>query len=138
MVSTYYIDESGNTGDLARPGTHGLDGQPVFVLACIGCDDTDTLAKEIERLKQVHKVQAPELKSSSLANKPDFISDLALFMRERGYPLLVEVVDKRFQIVTYIVSLLILTPINAEHDWALSAYFLIRSPKPQNMACHSR
>ena len=119
MVSTYYIDESGNTGDLARwQGTPGADQQPVFVLAAIGCDDVDDLAKEIERLKVAHEVQAPELKSSSLANKPEFITELARFMGERKYPLMVEVVDKRFCLVTYIVSLLILTPLGAEIDYA--------------------
>lgn len=119
MVSTYYIDESGNTGDLARvDGASDLAEQPVFVLACLGCDNVDDLAKEIKRLKAAHRVQAPELKSGSLARKPEFIIELAQFMRERKYPLLVEVVDKRFCLITYIVSLLILTPLGAEIDFA--------------------
>jgi hypothetical protein len=54
LASTYYFDESGNTGGLARPGTLAFDGQPVFVLACIGCVDTEDLGREIQRLKQVH------------------------------------------------------------------------------------
>jgi hypothetical protein len=66
LASTYYVDESGNTGDLVRSGGDvGFDSQPVFVLACVGCDDTEALATEIERLKVLHQVQAPELKSSS-------------------------------------------------------------------------
>ncbi|HTQ13449.1 MAG TPA: DUF3800 domain-containing protein [Rhizomicrobium sp.] len=119
MASTYYIDESGNTGDLARQhGTSNFDSQPVFVLACIGCDDGEDLAIEIERLKTIYKVQAPELKSSSLVSKPAFITELAQFMREQQYPLLVEIVDKRYCLVTYIVSLLILTPLGAEIDYS--------------------
>ena len=61
MASTDYIDESGHTGDLVRSrGDIGLDSQPVFVLACVGCDDTEALATEIERPKVLHRVQAPE------------------------------------------------------------------------------
>lgn len=118
MASIYYVDESGNTGDLARRGAPGFDRQPIFVLACVGCDGSEDLAKEIERLKAVYKIHASELKSGSLVTKPDFITELAQFMRERKYPLLVEVVDKRYCLIAYIVSLLILTPLGAEIDFA--------------------
>lgn len=119
MDSIYYIDESGNTGDCVRSKDGaGFDSQPVFVLACIGCDDTEALASEIERLKTLHKVQAPELKSGSLANKPQFITDLAAFLHANDYPLLVEVTDKRFFLVSYIVDRLVLTPLGAEIDYA--------------------
>jgi hypothetical protein len=119
MESTYYIDESGNTGDLVRSKDGaGFDSQPVFVLACIGCDDTQALAREIERLKTLYKVQAPELKSGSLANKPQFITDLAAFLRAKNFPLLIEVTDKRFFLVSFIVDRLVLTPLGAEIDYA--------------------
>jgi hypothetical protein len=117
--STYYIDESGNTGDLVRRKNDiGFEGQPIFVLACIGCDDTEALATEIERLKTVHRVQAPELKSNSLVNKPQFITDLAAFIHAKEYPLLIEVTDKRFFLVSYIVDRLVMTPLGAEVDYA--------------------
>jgi hypothetical protein len=36
MTSNFYIDESGNTGDVLRSGVnYDFSGQPIFSLACI-------------------------------------------------------------------------------------------------------
>ena len=85
MASTYYPDESGFTGDVARVDAEfAFDDQPIFVLACVGEDDCAGLAEEVERLKDNHAVRLPELKASKLTGKPEFSNDLAALLRARA------------------------------------------------------
>ena len=61
----YFIDESGNTGDLANGNLPSNFGdQPIFCLAAIGIADERLLKIEIDRLKAMHRVQLSELKAS--------------------------------------------------------------------------
>lgn len=40
MANIYFIDESGNTGDIAtQKALTGFAGQPFFSLACIGVEE---------------------------------------------------------------------------------------------------
>lgn len=58
MALNYYIDESGNSGDVLSSGdNYNFNGQPVFSLACIGVDNVDNLKQFILNLKikyQIH------------------------------------------------------------------------------------
>lgn len=116
MVFSYYLDESGSSGDLINSG-HQFDfaRQPIFVLACIGVDDPHALNAEIQRLKKAHNVQSAELKSTSVRDKPAFVAELLGYLRARNLPVMLEIVDKRFQICATMVSNLVM-PVVAPVD----------------------
>src|SRR5688500_11759223 len=98
-ASTFYLDESGNSGDLARPGTAmDFSGQQIFALAAIGVRDAEALDDELDRLRQDYRVQGPELKSTAVKGKPGLVVELAAFLRRHEMPVLIETVDKRFMI----------------------------------------
>ncbi|MDX0537062.1 DUF3800 domain-containing protein [Sinorhizobium medicae] len=79
----------------------------MFSLACIGIDDIDALAHEVERLKSLHRLQGTELKSTRTKAKPKFVSDLARFLHTREWPVFIELVDKHYLVVASIVERLI-------------------------------
>ena len=109
---TYFIDESGNSGDLILPGADfSFDSQEIFALSAVGVADTAPLANLIDGLKEKHRVQAPELKFDSVRKKPRFVADLIDALIEMEAHLLSEVVDKRYFIAAHMVSALILPPI---------------------------
>ena len=64
--STFYIDESGQGGDLVSAGP-SLDfkEQPVFVLAVIGSDDEPALTDAVDAVRRRRFPQAAELKASA-------------------------------------------------------------------------
>ena len=65
----FYIDESGNTGDLARTSADlDFGGQGVFSLAAVGIASESSLTEELAALRKKHKVQATELKLSKKKN----------------------------------------------------------------------
>ena len=112
MVTSFYIDESGNTGGLARPGARfDFGGQQIFVLACLGVDDERALAAELARLKQNYRIRSPELKSSSIEGKSQLITELAAFIRKHHLPMMIELVDKHFMFAANIINTLILPPV---------------------------
>jgi hypothetical protein len=114
VISNYYLDESGSTGDLAHPGARFDFGrQQVFTLACLGVDDEAALGLEIGRLKSRHRIQASELKSASAIKKPELIVDLLEYLGRRRLPLIIEVVDKRFMIAANMVNTVILPYVGA-------------------------
>lgn len=51
----YYIDESGNTGDLTTAGieTYGFE-QRMFTLAAVGCDLDDAFMERFKVLRTAH------------------------------------------------------------------------------------
>lgn len=101
--STYFIDESGHSGDLASAKALDFANQPVFALACIGIVDEQGLADEMERLRMVHRCGPGELKSD-MARLPQFVSDLVTYLETRDCPIFIELVDKRFFIAIHIVN----------------------------------
>lgn len=114
VFTDYFLDESGSSGDLARAGERFDFGrQEVFALACLGVADAKSLEEKLKELKRVHRVQAAELKSSSVRDKPGFVADLADYIGETGMPLLIEVVDKRFMIAANIVNALVVPPVGS-------------------------
>ncbi|PAQ06726.1 DUF3800 domain-containing protein [Mesorhizobium temperatum] len=115
MITEYYLDESGSSGDLARAGNRFDFGrQEIFTLACLGVDQADDLGSEIDRLKAIHFVQADELKSSSVRDRPRFVGDLVQYVARRQLPLMIEVVDKRFMIAAKIINTLVLPPLGPD------------------------
>jgi len=61
----YYIDESGNTGDLIMTEENlNFSSQEYFTLACIGLEDEKLIDLEnyIKKLKKKYKIQNKELK----------------------------------------------------------------------------
>ena len=100
---TYFIDESGHTGDLASAKALDFANQPVFALACIGVADEKGLSDEMERLRVVHRCGPDELKSD-MARLPQFVTDLVAYLDGTDSPLFIELVDKRFFIAIHVVN----------------------------------
>ncbi|NMN03799.1 MULTISPECIES: DUF3800 domain-containing protein [unclassified Novosphingobium] len=100
---TYFIDESGHSGDLASVKALDFANQPVFALACIGVADEKALAEEMERLRIIHRCGPGELKSD-MARLPHFVADLVAYLEARDSPIFIELVDKRFFIAIHIVN----------------------------------
>lgn len=95
---TYFIDESGNTGDLILGGeTLSYGGQPYFGLGCLGIKDITQFEADITALKLKHRIQANDLKSTKIyKNKPAFILDLIKLIAIQKIPFFVELVEKKF------------------------------------------
>ena len=117
LATTFYVDESGNSGDLVNAGrAFDFGQQPVFTLAGIGVDDDTSLAAELERLRVQHRVRSREIKSSTVKDKPAFVIDLVAFLRRQGCPIFLEVVDKRFFICVTMVNHFVIPPVADEFD----------------------
>jgi hypothetical protein len=107
----YYIDESGNSGDLVRTRADlEFHGQSVFSLAAVGTMEEVHLAVEVERLKQKHRIRSNEIKSSSVRDKPQFIRELIEVVVDGELPWFIELVDKRYMICAQIVNSQLLPP----------------------------
>jgi len=114
MKYQYYIDESGNTGDLSKINFENyFVEQRVFGLACIGCPSESVFFESVLHLKKKHRIQGQELKSSEVYKKPRFAIDLINLMSKHRIPLFVELVDKYYFLVANMVDRLILPPAGA-------------------------
>jgi hypothetical protein len=108
----YFIDECGQTGDLAKgDAISGFGDQPVFSLAAIGVADELSLQKEVDRLKTKHGIRVSELKSSARRDRPEFTFDVVKLICGERYPCFLEVVDKKYFLATHITSRQLLPPI---------------------------
>jgi len=108
----FYIDESGNTGDLARTSADlDFGGQVVFSLAAVGIANESSLTEELAALRKKHNVQAAELKLSKiLKRKPDFALDAVDLLVRNDFPFFVEIVDKKYQLAVSITQWFIWPP----------------------------
>ena len=105
MSISFYIDESGHSGDVVNTGSaYDFVEQPYFVLAALGIEDEASLAQQIDMLRVAHRVPEGELKSKSLQSRPAFVSDLVSFVYDQKLPFFVEVVDKRFFVCMHLVN----------------------------------
>jgi len=87
----YYINESGNTGDLANSDTEaGFAGQPIFLLAAIGIANRIALTAITDRIKSSHRIALSELKSSRLLSRPAFVLDVVRLICDEHLPYFVE------------------------------------------------
>lgn len=105
----YFLDESGNAGDLINQKNFlGFGSQPIFALASVGVDGDvrkDELQGFISGVAKKHAVDNFEIKSRDLYfKKPEFILDLVSHMVESRFPFFVEVVDKRYCIAFSILT----------------------------------
>lgn len=113
MSISFYIDESGHSGDVVNTGTaYDFLDQPYFVLAALGIEDEASLAQQIDALRVAHRVPEGVLKSKSksLQSRPDFIYDLLSFVCDQELPLFIEVVDKRFFVCIQLIESQLLPP----------------------------
>ncbi|MFJ5371467.1 DUF3800 domain-containing protein [Pectobacterium versatile] len=115
MNKEYYIDESGNTGDLiVTVGNTNFSSQEYFTLACIGLDTSklSDFFEYIENLKKKYKIQSKELKFSKIRGlfdkKIGFILELTKYIKDSDF--IIEVVDKKYIVSTNIVHCLINPP----------------------------
>ncbi|GAA0571346.1 DUF3800 domain-containing protein [Caenispirillum bisanense] len=105
LTNSYFLDESGSSGDLARPGAaFDFNGQEIFTLACLGVEDTAGLEEELVRLAAEHRVRKQSFKSSTAWDKPELALGLINYVRDSGLSLMLEVVDKRFMISTNLIN----------------------------------
>ncbi len=106
MILNYYIDESGNSGDVLNTGNDfDFCGQPVFSLACIGVRDAQKLCSFIVKKKDQYNLQGEELKSSKIyKKKPKFIVELVEYLAQEKIPIFIEVVDKKYFISANMVN----------------------------------
>lgn len=124
-ISTYFLDESGNTGDVTKTGPRfAFDNQPLFVLACVGVEDVDGLARAMASARAAHGVGGAEVKASALSAKPRFVAELLGYLRQHDLPLFMEVVDKRFFICTQIVERLLLPAVGLDFDLSPHSLFI--------------
>lgn len=102
----YYLDESGNSGDLINKKLDlSFGNQPIFTLACVGLLDAEETKRHINEIKIKHYVSDVELKSSTLYfQHPELFTDIFSFLSNKQYPILVELVDKKYCIATHIVN----------------------------------
>jgi hypothetical protein len=109
MITEFYIDESGNTGDLSSVeiGSYFTE-QRMFALAAFGIAPDPDFESAILALKARHRVQAPEIKSKEVYNKPRFIIDLMDLLEAQECPIFIELVDKHFFIITNIIERMVI------------------------------
>lgn len=102
----YYIDESGNTGDLSLSDSDmNFGGQPVFCLAGIGISDTLALSAKLEILRKKYKINSQELKLSNIYRaKPDFLLEVTNYLTSNSAPFFIEVVDKKYLLAVNITN----------------------------------
>ena len=108
---SYYIDESGHTGDLTRSdAARGFGDQPLFSLVAIGIEDISPVEEAVRKLRRRHRVRMQELKSSALCDKPEFLLDCFRLTCDLNLPYFIEIVDKKFFCCMHIVTFQLLRP----------------------------
>lgn len=112
----YYIDESGNTGDLIMTENNfNFGSQKYFTLACIGFEEHRLIKLEefTMELRKKYKIQSRELKFGKMkgifGKKIGFILELLKYIEEDS-KIFIEIVDKKYIIATNIVNCLINPP----------------------------
>ena len=120
MKNKFYIDESGNTGDLVvSEKNSNFSNQEYFTLACVSLQDSRIkhLEEFVENLKLKYKIQAKELKFSKIKSlfgkNIDFVFELLNEIQKKSYKksyFIIEIVDKKYIICANIVNCLITPP----------------------------
>lgn len=112
MANIYFIDESGNTGDIAtQKALTGFAGQPFFSLACIGVEEKKVLDDFAKELIKKHRIQSSEFKSTNICTKKRYIiPELIDFLIKHNGKILVEIIDKRYQLCSALMDYYIFCP----------------------------
>ena len=105
----FFLDESGSTGGTSQSSLQtSFGGQRIFALAAIGAQDEKDLLRTVSPLLAQHKINSKELKASNLyKKKPQFIAEVFSTIRNERWPVLVEVVDKKYMLAANIVNCLV-------------------------------
>lgn len=116
MINKFYIDESGNTGDLVMTEENlNFSSQEYFTLSCVSLKDEklNELESLIKELKKKYKIQNKELKFGKIKHifdkKIGFILELLKYIEDDSR-ILIEIVDKKYIIATNIVNCLVNPP----------------------------
>lgn len=106
----FYIDESGNTGDLVHKKSNNFNlnfnNQPFFALAAVGLLDRHIieLHEIISKLKKEYKIQSPELKAENIFDKKSqLILKLVNYLLNNEINYFIELTDKKYFICNNIV-----------------------------------
>jgi hypothetical protein len=122
--SEYYIDESGNTGDLSTVKLETyFSEQRMFALAAVGCTLDDDFIEEFSTLKEAHRFQGPEVKSRQAYDRPRFIIGLLDLLAGRHCPIFIEIVDKHYFVVMNIIERMVV-PYVGECDYRPEALWM--------------
>ncbi|WP_367619656.1 DUF3800 domain-containing protein [Paraburkholderia sp. WS6] len=71
MTVSFYVDESGHSGDLVKTGnTYDFLDQPYFSLACVGVEDEERLALLVSELKVRHRFAHTQAYANAHQNAP--------------------------------------------------------------------
>lgn len=106
-TSVVYIDESGNSGDVAGQAATLL-AQPTFVLAGVVEDEQAGAADEVVRRVRVdYKLQAKDLKWKSFAKKPRALVALVRALREMSIVPFAELMSKRHYLASNLMTYLL-------------------------------
>jgi hypothetical protein len=98
-----YIDESGNTGDIA--GDEPFREQATFaVVGLVEVSGSGNAADVLAELRKKHRLQGAEVKSKSIRERPILLTDLITGLCHAGLTPFVELMDKRFYVATNIVT----------------------------------
>jgi len=128
---TYYIDESGNTGDLIiSANNQDFSNQEYFSLTCVGIEDNkiNEFEKKIIDLRTKYKIQSKELKSTSIYNKKiNFIDEVMDYLVSIDADVLIELVDKKYIITINIVNCLIYPPYYTKHNAEIQQFIILIS-----------
>ncbi len=117
MSISFFIDESGHSGDAVNSGTaYDFVDQPYFVLAALGIEDLAEFVQHIEGMRITHRIPEGELKAKSLQSRPAFIADLLTYVSETKLPFFIEVVDKRYFVCCHIVNSQLLPAVMGYQD----------------------
>ncbi|CNF90766.1 DUF3800 domain-containing protein [Yersinia enterocolitica] len=120
MTYNFYLDESGNTGDVANADEKfNFSSQPVFSLGCVGIPDNkeDDIFNFMEGLKLKHKIQGHEFKSKNIYyKKPELLVELFCFLKKNEFPVFVEIVDKRYFLIAHITNYIVLPALQTESE----------------------
>ncbi|HDY9291907.1 TPA: DUF3800 domain-containing protein [Klebsiella pneumoniae] len=117
----YFLDESGNTGDLInKKNDMGFATQPFFTHSCIGVPENKIgkLESFIRELKIKHSIdEDTELKSQEhYIKNPLLVLEIAKFVVDENFTLVCEVMDKKFNIAVSIVNHLIIPAMQNERN----------------------
>lgn len=111
MQWEFYLDESGNAGDINPKVFNGKlkIEQPVFAIAGIGypSDCKGELDYYVQYIRRKYNVPNSELKAKSLyRSNPDVFVDIVSFLKQNRFPVFVELNDKRYFIACKIIELI--------------------------------
>ena len=103
----FFMDESGNTGEVTSDAIPDFNRQQYFSLGAIGIapEKLCAIRSYCKELKKKHKIQSEEIKAKTLyKTKPEFIVELLNRLSLEKCPMFIELMDKKYYLCTHIVN----------------------------------